>query len=348
MGKWKMVAKPIVFLLLFLSLGFGFTRLLTPYWGTTTNQSETFYALPEDSIDVMTVGSSSLLVCVSPLVMWESRGITSYSRCTSVQAPLITYFNVAEGLEYQTPEVVIIGTMFLFDEYDVDTEENEARLRATLDTRRLSKQKLETMQAIVQKSDYQTFGEYLFPLIRHHAQWASINESSFEREHHYTRGYLPVYKLEVLEDQRNMTPVDQPKAVNEDSAYYYRKAIEACLEKGCDVLLLTAPRANWTYDQYLAIQQLADEYGVDYLDFNLDEVWDAAGVDVQTDFYNNTHINTYGAVKTSQYLADYLTEHYQIPDRRTDETVAASYNADYERFRTEMEERRTKLFPEES
>ena len=347
MGKWKMAAKPIVFLLLFISLGFGFTRLLTPYWGTTTIQSETFYALPGDSIDVMTVGSSSLLVSVSPLVMWESRGITSYSRCTSVQAPLITYFNVAEGLEYQTPEVVIIGTMFLFDEYDVDTEENEARLRATLDTRRLSKQKLETMQAIVQKSDYQTFGEYLFPLIRHHAQWASINENTFEREHHYTRGYLPVYKLEVLEDQRNMTPVDQPKAVNEDSAYYYRKAIEACLEKGCDVLLLTAPRANWTYDQYLAIQQLADEYGVDYLDFNLDEVWDAAGVDVQTDFYNNTHINTYGAVKTSQYLADYLTEHYQIPDRRTDETVAASYNADYERFRTEMEERRTKLFPEE-
>lgn len=71
MGKWKMVAKPIVFLLLFLSLGFGFTRLLTPYWGTTTNQSETFYALPEDSIDVMTVGSSSLLVSVSPLVMWS-------------------------------------------------------------------------------------------------------------------------------------------------------------------------------------------------------------------------------------------------------------------------------------
>ena len=108
----------------------------------------------------------------------------------------------------------------MYKRQDVDTEENEARLRATLDTRRLSKQKLETMQAIVQKSDYQTFGEYLFPLIRHHAQWASINESSFEREHHYTRGYLPVYKPEVLEDQRNMTPVDQPKAVNEDSAYY--------------------------------------------------------------------------------------------------------------------------------
>ena len=60
-----------------------------PYWGTTTNQSETFYALPEDAIDVMTVGSSSLLVSVSPLVMWDAQGITSYSRCTSVQAPLI-------------------------------------------------------------------------------------------------------------------------------------------------------------------------------------------------------------------------------------------------------------------
>ena len=68
---------------------------------------------------------------------------------------------------------------------------------------------------------------------------------------------------------------------------------------------------------------------------------------MQADFYDGKHLNTYGAVKISQYLADYLAEHYQIPDRRTDETVA-SYNADYERFRTEMEEHRAELFPEES
>ena len=348
MGKWKMIAKPIVFLLLFLAMGLGFTRLLTPFWESSTNQSATFYDLPADSIDVMIVGSSSLRSGVSPLAMWGSHGITSFSRSSSVQAPLITYYNVAEGLEYQNPEVVIIGMMYLFQEYDVDHTDREPGLRAVLDTRRLSKQKLEAIGAIVQKSDYQTWFDYLFPIIRHHDRWASLNEDVFYREFHYTRGYLPVYKLEVLEDQRNMTPVDQPAAVNEDSAYYYGKAIEACLEKGCKVLLLTAPRVDWTYAEYLAIQQLADEYGVDYLDFNLDDVWDAAGVDVQTDFYNAAHINTYGAVKTSQYLADYLVEHYQIPDRRGDETVASTLNADYERFQAEMEERRADLYPEAS
>ena len=348
MGKWKMIAKPIVFLLLFFAMGLGFTRLLTPFWVETSNQSVTFYDLPADSIDVMIVGSSSLRVGVSPLAMWGSHGITSFSRSSSVQAPLITYYNVAEGLEYQNPEVVIIGTMYLFQEYDVDHTDREPGLRAVLDTRRLSKQKLEAISAIVQKSDYQTWFDYLFPIIRHHDRWASLNEDVFYREFHYTRGYLPVYKLEVLEDQRNMTPVDRPAAVDEDSAYYYGKAIEACLEKGCKVLLLTAPRVDWTYAEYLAIQQLADEYGVDYLDFNLDDVWDAAGVDVQTDFYNATHINAYGAVKISQYLADYLAEHYQIPDRRGDETVASTLNADYERFQAEMEERRADLYPEAS
>ena len=347
MGKWKMIAKPIVFLLLFFAMGLGFTRLLTPFWVETSNQSVTFYDLPADSIDVMIVGSSSLRVGVSPLAMWGSHGITSFSRSSSVQAPLITYYNVAEGLEYQNPEVVIIGMMYLFQEYDVDHTDREPGLRAVLDTRRLSKQKLEAIGAIVQKSEFQTWSDYLFPLLRHHGRWASITENSFEQDHHYTRGQNTIYKLEIVEDQRNMTPAERPAAVDEDSAYYYGKAIEACLEKGCKVLLLTAPRVDWTYAEYLAIQQLADEYGVDYLDFNLDDVWDAAGVDVQTDFYNATHINAYGAVKISQYLADYLAEHYQIPDRRTDETVAAAYNADYERFRTEMEERRAELFPEE-
>lgn len=42
MGKWKMIAKPIVFLLLFLAMGLGFTRLLTPFWESSTNQSATF------------------------------------------------------------------------------------------------------------------------------------------------------------------------------------------------------------------------------------------------------------------------------------------------------------------
>ena len=119
------------------------------------------------------------------------------------------------------------------------------------------------------------------------------------------------------------------------------------MEKGCKALLLTAPRVDWTYAEYLAIQQLADEYGVDYLDFNLDDVWDAAGVDVQTDFYNATHINAYGAVKISQYLADYWRSTIRYRTAGPTKLWPLPIMRDYERFRTEMEERRAELFPEE-
>ena len=259
MGKWKMIAKPIVFLLLFFAMGLGFTRLLTPYWGTTTNQSETFYALPEDAIDVMTVGSSSLLVSVSPLVMWDAQGITSLFHSTSV-APLITYYNVTEELEYQNPEVVIIGTMYLFDEYDVDKEENESYLRATMDTRRAFKAKTGSNWR-VQKSDYQTWFDYLFPIVRDPA--ASLNEDVFYRNCHL-RTKKEYYrfcnkKKEVLEDQRNIT---QLTGAVDDCASTMGKRLKRVWKRTTKVFC-SPRRVDWTYAEYSAVPQLADEYGVD-------------------------------------------------------------------------------------
>ena len=195
---------------------------------------------------------------VSPLAMWGSHGITSFSRSSSVQAPLITYYNVAEGLEYQNPEVVIIGMIYLFQEYDVDHTDCEPGLRAVLIPAGFQNKSWKQLAPLFKKASFKPGSAITFFLCYGTiAGGASITENSFEQDHHYTRGQNTIYKLEIVEDQRNMTPAERPAAVDEDSAYYYGKAIEACLEKGCKVLRLmrrrglTGPMRNiWPYSSW--------------------------------------------------------------------------------------------------
>ena len=37
-----------------------------------------------------------------------------------------------------------------------------------------------------------------------------------------------------------------------------------------------------------------------------------------TDFYNENHVNIFGADKYTDFLIAYLKEHYNLPDRRKD------------------------------
>ena len=104
--------------------------------------------------------------------------------------------------------------------------------------------------------------------------------------------------------------------------------IEDCQKRNIEVLLTYLPfpagegqqmEANRVYD-------IAEKYGVDYINFlDLDTV--NYGVDC---FDANSHLNPSGARKVTKYLGQYITEHYDIEDKRS--------NADYEFWDTDYSE----------
>ena len=113
-----------------------------------------FYSEPKDSIDVMFMGSSPILRGVSPMVLWNQEGFTSYVRASALQAPAVTYGLMAESLEYQKPEMVVLLCDNIFLEFDY--AEREGDLRRALDGMKLSKYKLQIIKQIMAKDERQT------------------------------------------------------------------------------------------------------------------------------------------------------------------------------------------------
>ena len=98
---------------------------------------------------------------------------------------------------------------------------------------------------------------------------------------------------------------------------------QLCKEKGIDVLLVRAPRHDWTWADYEGLQKFADEHGVPYLDMNTDEIITEMGIDSKTDMSNKHHLNYKGAEEMTRWLGDYITEHYDIDTTdATDSTKA--------------------------
>ncbi len=94
MMGWKkgigIMLRCIAFVLVF-SMFFSHTTNLLMRHDDESNEIHAFYGEPEDSIDVLYIGSSPLLRGVSPMVMWKEYGFTGYVRASALQAPAVSY-----------------------------------------------------------------------------------------------------------------------------------------------------------------------------------------------------------------------------------------------------------------
>ena len=74
-------------------------------------------------------------------------------------------------------------------------------------------------------------------------------------------------------------------------------------------------------------KKICDEYDVNYINFLSMDV-----VDYNTDCYDkDSHLNPSGARKVTDYLGQYITENYDIPDQRQNEAYSFWYQ-DYDEY----------------
>ena len=85
---------------------------------------------------------------------------------------------------------------------------------------------------------------------------------------------------------------------------------------------------NYLIDMAKTIQTSIREAGFEILDMNSDEVLTELGFDYTKDFRSNDHVNVYGALKVTDYLASYVRERYGLQDRRMD-TSLTEWQEDY-------------------
>lgn len=331
-GCLKIVTRCIAFFVIFSML---FSNM-SDYLRRPDDESDeihAFYDEPQDSIDVLFMGSSPILRGVSPMVMWEQDGFTSYVRASALQAPSVTYGLLEESLEYQSPKLVVLLCDNIFLDYDY--VEREGDLRRALDGMKMSKYKLQIIREVTAADDRQTLLSYMFPLFRYHERWKEIDWAEAEpvplMEHSFKKGNVYLRGGDSLEYPENfMEPsgVAAP-AFNEDAKNYIQKTIQLCKEKNIPVLILHLPKMSWSYEQSDAMEGFAKEMEVSYLDFDKGEIRNQLNLDPSINYYDQGHMNLSGSIKLSQWLGTSLDNTYDLPDHRNDKTYQ-QWSEDYQ------------------
>lgn len=254
---------------------------------------------------------------VSPAIIYSEIGAVGFNRSTTVQTAPTAYFYLQEALQTQTPELVVLDACSMFMPFD------EIFMRSAIDSMDYSEAK--QMAIDYYSDDFWTELSFYFPYLRYYDSWDQVGiESIYNYVRTMANGYdslcpmggrinSNVTYFEMPEE--NYATTDEVTVPDSESEKYFRMIIELCQEKGIEVMVLMIPYAGSTYSDYNKMNQVCQEYGVNYFDLAL--ISDEIGIDATTDFSDEgIHMNIYGNVKISKYLAKLIDENYDIPDRR--------------------------------
>lgn len=297
-----------------------------------------FYIEDKDTIDVALIGSSEMYSGISPALMYEKYGVTSYPYATASSTSAAMKTQIKEIERTQNPKLIVIEiNCFL---YATDNEELESSIRNYIDNVPLNWNKVEYIEG-TQAVRNMGRREFYFPIIKYHNVWNDFPEpwnkmvsriTQDMRGYTYLRGYkTTAQKLELTEKVYNSTlPVDETRNKLEPRyGKYLREFLDYCKEQQYDNLLFVRfphivrkdtykrfTRGNTAFD-------LISQYGFDYINFERDET---AMSYPPEDYYNFDHLNIYGSAKFTEYFGSILKNKFKISETELNEESARQWN----------------------
>jgi hypothetical protein len=258
----------------------------------------------KNSIDVLVIGDSESYTSVSPMELWKNYGITSYVAGKSGQKISDTKDTLETALLNQKPKYVLLETNNLFRYKASDEEERAAWLGSFLDR--------------------------TFPFLKYHNIWKNL----FGYFGYSSKGNFKGFRLNAAVRPytgKVVGKVVTGDCVTRETLKYLDEIQEICREKGATLILYSAPSPKcYKQKKTILLSQIARERGLTYLNLNAKEK------EMQMDWYTDTrdhgdHLNTLGALKTTDYIGNYLKTNWKVPDR-SESSCAGSWNRAYRKY----------------
>lgn len=278
----------------------------------------------EEDFDVLFLGTSHMKYGILPMELWHDYGIVSYNLGTNHQFLPTTYWQMENALEYTSPKLIVIDCFLLSIDEIVSTNAHDS-----LDAIPFSKTKLDALSDLVGSGEKgYTYGEFFWNYSIYHNRWDELTENDFESTDTDTKG--GDYIIEI-ESGPGLEQVPREKKLEGDTnaVIYLEKMIEDCQRRGIEVLLVYMPVLAWEDSPMEAnrVYDIAEQYGVNYINF-----LDTDIIHYGADCSDDNHVNLAGTSKVTDYLGQYIMEHYDIADQRENEDFA-DWNLDYEVYR---------------
>ena len=277
-----------------------------------------FYDLPKDTVDVLLLGSSHMGMNVDPSLLWDLRGIAAYNCWGSMQQPWNTYYYLKECLKYQTPKLVVMDVYGVTFSGDFPGYDNLVKATQGL---RLSGDKIENI-LVSAPEEYRS--ALLLGLPSYHYRYSEITGEDFHN--FFWDKDTKIQSIDVSGapvqsfDIPDVSGIKCSEPLAEKCETYFRKTLELCEEAEIPILLVASPYYIHEQEQrrFNRVGEIAEEYGVPFLNFNLN--YRELGIDPNVDYCDLAHMTQGGIEKYTAYLADYMSSHYSLPDRRLDKS----------------------------
>lgn len=316
--------KIVVFLLITAAVFHFFTLV---YDSAPDQQVEAYRTLPENSVDLAIVGSSAVYRYFNTMQAWEQYGITAYDYAVAGANGENNIFSIKDVLKTQKPKALLVEVRGYFGSRDVaefngDMYRYIKNYRNPLDRWKILRHyaKLNGMKFSSSQLPY-----YLTLMMMHDDHKAILQAKNWKRalkgskgqdlmEGKWFMGYTP--KARVVQMPAPVYDPDIRHDLNPTGEEALRELLDYCSETGQKVILVSSPYIYSPDDNadMNAVQDIADEYGVTFLNGNKDA--SSIGIDYNVDFYNTYHTNLLGSVKYTDYILDRVREILDLPDHR--------------------------------
>ena len=280
--------------------------------------------------DVLFFGTSHVINGIFPMQLWNDYGITSYNFGGHGNSIATSYWVMVNALQYHKPKVAVLDVL---SAGSTTTEMNISNSHLSLDAFPLSATKIAAAKDIF-PTDKGKQTELILPLSVYHNRWneltADMLKAGFGR-HSSSNVEKGAESRIAVAIPNETTRVSRFSRATDDSVglQYIQKFIDYCNEIGLEPVIINIPfPASESAQMWAnAAIHLADTNGAGYINYPYLDL-----VDYDTDCYDSgSHLNPSGARKVTDYLGQYLTEHYDLTDHRADEAYAC-WHDDYDTY----------------
>ncbi len=292
-----------------------------------------FYSERKNSLDVLFLGSSHMLNGVSPMELWHRCGIASCNLSENGQLLPVTYYVLQDALDRQSPKLVVLDVYKVIQDTLYD---EKSYLHTSLDGMPLGLGKLRAVYGLLPAGERT---EFLFDIVLYHDRWKELGSLEREERDPDFKGYSPLYTTETHEGFQ-ILPESDTSAPPEIPVDYLRKIVELCREREAELLLVATPFTTPVPDdmdrqqRVNAVKELAEQWDVPFV--NMMHSLDEMDFDLNEDLADTYHANVSGMKKITDFLGRYISERYDIPDRRGERDYAA-WDETYIRYAEKLE-----------
>ena len=323
----KRLIKAVLFLLVFILVISAVSRIVVnPEDYRHYQWIRGFYSEPKNSLDVVFIGSSVNYSEINPMFLWNAAGIASRDFTTNSQPLEVVEYLLREAVRRQPEALYVISLNTIQGKLsDVDLHYVTDYMPFSFNKLHMIDRYLELQKSLGQAKGEEGTGlkakrwQYVFPVILYHTRWEELESIDFLYKNDGVKGacYYSTYLSGITDISEDWQTNDEREPLSDLTEETLSRLLQVIEEENVRVLFTIYPRAEANqkmYSQYNTLVDRLTEQGYDI--FDMRDCVDESGINLVWDYYNMKHTNIHGAVKYTQAMADYLTEHYDFTDRR--------------------------------